>query len=49
MAAGLRYILLDEAAYGDEKASAKAPFSAHVDQERHFDDGTGVTVWVLKP
>lgn len=47
--AGLRYVVIDEAAYGEELAAAKVPFAEHLLEERRFDDGTGVTVWVLRP
>ncbi len=43
--AGLRWVVADEAAYGAEGlALLRAPFSAFTAEDRHFDDGTGVTV-----
>lgn len=50
VARGLRFVVLDEAVYGAEGLSyARLPFADHLAEERHFDDGTGVTVFVLKP
>lgn len=47
---GLRFVVLDEEAYGEEGiAFARLPFAAHIDEEKLFEDGTGVRVWVLKP
>ena len=47
---GLRFVILDEAVYGTEGlGQARLPFADHLAEERHFDDGTGVTVFVLKP
>lgn len=47
---GLRFVVLDEQLYDDEGlAHARAPFASHLAEERSFDDGTGVTVFVLKP
>ncbi len=46
---GLRFVALDEALYGtDGIALARLPFADRIVEERHFDDGTGVTVWVVK-
>ncbi|GDX78328.1 hypothetical protein LBMAG42_01390 [Deltaproteobacteria bacterium] len=47
---GLRFVVLDEEAYGVEGlAYARLPFKDHLAEERHFADGTGVTVFVLQP
>lgn len=47
---GLRFVVLDEEAYGSEGiAFARLPFEKHIEEERLFQDGTGVRVWVLKP
>ncbi len=46
---GLRFVALDAALYGpDGLATAKLPFAGHIAEERTFDDGTGVVVWVLE-
>ncbi|MDP2307252.1 MAG: hypothetical protein Q8P18_14595 [Pseudomonadota bacterium] len=46
---GLRFVAIDEALYGVEGlALARLPLVEHIVEERHFDDGTGVTVWVLE-
>lgn len=46
---GLRYVALDAALYGaDGLALAKQAFAGRIVEERRFDDGTGVVVWVLK-
>lgn len=43
--AGLRWIVADEAAYGTEgMALLRLPFAGVTAEDRHFDDGTGVTV-----
>jgi len=49
--AGLRYVLVDEAVYGEEGLALLRSFffDAVLAEERHFDDGTGVTVLVLAP
>jgi hypothetical protein len=50
VARGLRFVVLDEEAYGETGiAYARLPFERHIDEEKHFADGTGVRVWVLKP
>ncbi|MBM4393054.1 MAG: hypothetical protein FJ090_18165, partial [Deltaproteobacteria bacterium] len=47
---GLRFIVLDEEAYGAAGLDyARLPFAELIAEEQHFDDGTGVTVWVLQP
>ena len=47
---GLRFVVLDEEAYGEEGiALARLPFDNHIEEEKLFQDGTGVRVWVLKP
>lgn len=47
--AGLRFVVLDEAAFGAEGLElARLAFAGHVTEARHFDDGTGVTVFVLE-
>jgi hypothetical protein len=49
IAQGLRFVALDEEAYGVEGlALARLPFATHIVAEQHFDDGTGVTVWVVR-
>ncbi len=46
---GVRFVILDEVAYGSEgMAYAREAFAARITEERHFDDGTGVTVWVVE-
>jgi hypothetical protein len=45
---GLGYVIIDEASYGtDGMALARLPFADATTDDRHFDDGTGVTVLVL--
>lgn len=45
---GLAFAIVDEAVYGPEGlALVKLPFAGVTTEERHFDDGTGVTVLVL--
>ncbi len=45
---GLAFVILDEAAYaGEAQALARLPFADMIEEERHFDDGSGVTVWKL--
>jgi hypothetical protein len=45
---GLGYVIIDEASYGtDGMALARLPFADATKDDRHFDDGTGVTVLVL--
>lgn len=47
---GLRFVVLDEALYDEEGlAHARRPFADHLEDERRFDDGSGVVVFVLKP
>jgi hypothetical protein len=47
---GLRFVIVDDAVYGDEGLQIlRAQLAAHTAEERHFDDGTGVTVFALKP
>lgn len=47
--AGLGFIAIDEAAYGKEDiALVRWAFARRVAEERHFADGTGVTVLVLR-
>ncbi len=47
---GLRFIVLDDEVYGETGLGhAKLPFADMIVEEQHFDDGTGVTVWVLSP
>lgn len=47
---GLRFVVLDEAAYAAEGLEwARKPFAGLMDEERRFEDGTGVSVFVLKP
>jgi hypothetical protein len=49
IAQGLRFVVVDEATYGaDGLALARLPFTEHIVEEKHFDDGTGVTVFVLR-
>jgi hypothetical protein len=49
IAKGLRFVAVDAKLYGaDGLALAKLPFTGHIVEERTFDDGTGVVVWVLK-
>jgi hypothetical protein len=49
IAQGLRFVIVDEAAFGTEGlALVRLPFAEHLAEERHFDDGTGVTVLVLE-
>lgn len=46
---GLSFVVLDDALFAAEGlALAKAVFSARIVEERRFDDGTGVTVWVVE-
>lgn len=48
VARGLRFVAIDEALYGAEGlALARATFAGLIAEDRHFDDGTGVTVWVV--
>ncbi|NOY26814.1 MAG: hypothetical protein GXP62_13155 [Oligoflexia bacterium] len=48
---GLRYVLVDEALYGDKGMELLRTFFfvGHLADERHFDDGSGITVLVLEP
>lgn len=47
---GLRFVILDEEAYGaGGMVYARLPFAQRLTEERHFADGTGVTVFVLAP
>ncbi len=47
---GLRFVVLDEALYGSEGLKwARLPFAGHLAEERRFDDGSGVSVFVLQP
>lgn len=48
---GLSFVLVDEQVYGQEGLAMLRDsfFPAHLVEERHFDDGTGVTVLVLAP
>lgn len=47
---GLRFVVIDEQVMAKEGIDGvKAAFAGCVADERHFDDGTGVTVLVLKP
>lgn len=49
VAKGLSFVALDEALYATEGiALAKQVFASHIVEERHFDDGSGVTVWVVE-
>ena len=49
IAQGLRFVAVDAALYGPEGlALAKAPFADRIVEERVFDDGTGVVVWVVQ-
>ncbi len=46
---GLRFVVVDEAAYGAEGLEIlRAQLADHAVDERHFDDGTGVTVFSLR-
>lgn len=46
---GLRFVALDAAVYGPEGLDlAKAAFAERIVEERTFDDGTGVVVWVVE-
>lgn len=46
---GLRFVALDAALYGPEGlALAKLPFAERIVEERTFEDGTGVVVWVVE-
>lgn len=46
---GLRFVIVDEAAYAEEgMAILRAQLSSHLVSEEHFDDGTGVTVFELR-
>lgn len=46
---GLAFVALDAALYGPEGlALAKAPFADRIVEERTFEDGTGVVVWVVE-
>ena len=49
--AGLRFVLVDEAVYGEEGLSLlrTAFFDRVLIEAHHFDDGTGITVLVLAP
>lgn len=45
---GLRFIVVDEAAYGDSGLDhLRSQLEDHLADTQHFDDGTGVTVFVL--
>lgn len=47
--AGLRYVVVDAAAFGEEGlAILEAQLQPHTDRVERFDDGTGVLVYVLK-
>jgi hypothetical protein len=46
---GMAFVALDAALYGPEGlALAKAPFADRIVEERTFEDGTGVVVWVVE-
>ncbi|MES2638778.1 MAG: hypothetical protein V4850_04830 [Myxococcota bacterium] len=46
---GLSFVAIDEVLYGPEGiALARLAFTGHIVEDRHFDDGTGVTVWVVE-
>ena len=50
VAQGLRFLVADEAAYGEEGLKyLRLPFEKWIQEERHFEDGTGVTVIVVAP
>jgi hypothetical protein len=45
---GLGFVAIDEATLGPEGVRlARLPFEGVLREERHFDDGTGVTVLVV--
>ena len=47
---GLRFVVLDDEVYAPAGLELAAlPFAAHLEETRQFEDGTGVTVLVLKP
>lgn len=47
---GVRFVVLDEATMGEEGLRlARATFADLVREERRFEDGTGVSVWVVAP
>jgi hypothetical protein len=49
VARGLHFVVVDEATYGTEGlALVRLPFTGHITEDRHFDDGTGVTVLVVE-
>lgn len=46
--AGLGFVVVDTRTMGEEGTRlARLPFAERIAEERSFDDGTGVTVWVL--
>jgi hypothetical protein len=46
---GLRFVVVDEAAYGDSGIEhIRTQLEKHLSETEHFDDGTGVTVFVLR-
>jgi hypothetical protein len=47
---GLRFVIVDEDMYGNEgMVLLERPFADVLVEKRHFDDGSGVTVFVLAP